>query len=261
MPGCEVLNASATCSSTATCSGASPVPRQQYQRISTSPGLAAEPVPGMAVIPGVGSPDAAPSDAAGAADSEDAGAATEADGLVLLLLQAAATRMTTAMRAPRRLSSLSISLLLVLAMGRGAARDLIDVLLLFVALGSRPARPDDDALHVIARPIAADECPPQFDRHAFDGRRDTLDEQRGGSRRTLEQARLAGAQQDGLDRLAGPGDADAVALGQQVVQRAALEIRGEEAREPLGRQVDLFEQERFAVGEAQALEVERRRSQ
>src|SRR6478609_4442710 len=127
MPGCEVLNASATCSSTATCSGASPVPRQQYQRISTSPGLAAEPVPGMAVIPGVGSPDAA--------DSDDAGAATEADGLVLLLLQAAATRMTTAMRAPRRLSSLSISLLLVLAMGRGAARDLIDVLLLFVAVG------------------------------------------------------------------------------------------------------------------------------
>src|SRR6478672_10698336 len=80
MPGCEALNASATCSSTATCSGASPVPRQQYQRISTSPGLAAEPVPGMAVIPGVGSPDAAPSEAAGAADSEDAGAATDADG-------------------------------------------------------------------------------------------------------------------------------------------------------------------------------------
>src|SRR6478752_1667480 len=118
MPGCEVLNASATCSSTATCSGASPVPRQQYQRISTSPGLAAEPVPGMAVIPGVGSPDAAPSEADGAADSEPAGAGTEADGLglVLLLLQAAATRTTTAMRAPRRLSSLSISLLLVVAM-------------------------------------------------------------------------------------------------------------------------------------------------
>ena len=99
----------------------------------------------MAVIPGVGSPDAAPSPRRpGRPIPELPGAATEADGLVLLLLQAAATRMTTAMRAPRRLSSLSISLLLVVAMGRGAARDLIDVLLLFVAVGSRPARPDDE---------------------------------------------------------------------------------------------------------------------
>src|SRR6476659_4572919 len=251
MPGCEVLNASATCSSTATCSGASPVPRQQYQRISTSPGLAAEPVPGMAVIPGVGSPDAAPSDAAGAADSEDAGAATEADGLVLLLLQAAATRMTAAMRAPRRLSSLSISLLLVVAMGRRAARDLIDACLLLVAVGSSPARTDDDALHVIPGPIASNERPPQFDRHAFDGRCDALDEQRGGSGRTPQQARLAGAQQDRLDRLARLGDTDAVALGQQVVQRSALEIRGQQPREPLRRQVDLLEQEGLAVGEAQ----------
>src|SRR6185369_7911058 len=155
MPGCEVLNASATCSSTVTCSGASPVPRQQYQRISTSPGLAAEPVLGMAVIPGVGSPDAVPSDAEGSADADPAGAATEAEGVPLL--QAAATRMAAAMRAPRRLSSLSISLLLVGAMGRRAARDLIDVLLLLVAVGSRPARSDDDAFDVIPRPIAADE--------------------------------------------------------------------------------------------------------
>src|SRR6476469_2268003 len=179
MPGCEALKSSATFSSTSTSSGASPVPRQQYQRISTSPGLAAEPVPGMAVSFGVGAADSVPSDPAGAADSDPAGAATEADGLVLLLLQAAATRMTAAMRAPRRLSSLSISLLLVVAMGRRAARDLIDACLLLVAVGSRPARTDDDARHVVPGPIAADERPPKFDRQAFDGRRDALDQQRG----------------------------------------------------------------------------------
>jgi hypothetical protein len=67
---------------------------------------------------------------------------------------------------------------------------------------SRPARPDDDAFHVVARPIAADERPAEFDRRAVDGRRDALDEQRRRSGADAEQARLAGAQQDRLERLA-----------------------------------------------------------
>src|SRR6187549_2535889 len=129
IPGCEALKSSATFSSTSTCSGASPVPRQQYQRISTSPGLAAEPVPGIAVSAGVASAEGSPSDAAGSADVDAPGAATDAEGVVLEL-HAAATRITIAMSAPKRLSSLSISLLLVRAVGRRAACRLMDAVLL-----------------------------------------------------------------------------------------------------------------------------------
>src|SRR6478672_921498 len=103
MPGCEALNASATCCSTATWSGASPVPRQQYQRIRTSPGLAAEPAAGIAVRAGVGAADAdssAPADDDGAAEVEAPGAAGVADG-VAALEQAPATMARTATRTPR----------------------------------------------------------------------------------------------------------------------------------------------------------------
>src|SRR5258705_2162686 len=258
MPGCEALNASATCSSTATWSGASPVPRQQYQRISTSPGLAAEPVSGIAVNPGVGAADSAPSDDAGAVDADVAGAATDAEGVVLLL-QAATTRMAAAMSAPRRLSSVSISLLLPVAVGGRPDRGLMDAFLLLVARRARPARPDDDAFHVVARPIAADERPAKFDRGPLEGRRDALDEQRRRTGRTTEQARLASAQQDRLECLAGPRHPDAVTLGQQVVERATLEVRGEQAREPLRRQMDLREQARLAARPAPPLGAERRR--
>src|SRR6478735_11649707 len=50
------LNFSATACSTATCSGASPPPRQQYQRISTWPGWAVEPPDetGVATAPSEG---------------------------------------------------------------------------------------------------------------------------------------------------------------------------------------------------------------
>ena len=78
--------------------------------------------------------------------------------------------------------------------------------------------------------------------------------------RLAEQASLAGPEQDRLERLAGADDPGPVAGGQQVVQRAVLEVRREEAREPLGRQVDLLEQERLAAGDPQPLEVERRRA-
>ena len=40
-----------------------------------------------------------------------------------------------------------------------------------------------------------------------------------------------------------------------------LEVRCEQARESFGRQVDLLEQERLAAGEAEPLEVERRRAE
>src|SRR5207344_3151266 len=78
MPGWDALNASATCCSTATCSGASPVPRQQYQRMSTSPGLAADPDSGSFV----GSADAA-SEAAAPSDAVADASVDGAAGVVL----------------------------------------------------------------------------------------------------------------------------------------------------------------------------------
>ena len=75
-----------------------------------------------------------------------------------------------------------------------------------------------------------------------------------------QEARFAGAQQDRLEELASLGDPGPVAIGEQVVQGAAFEIRRQQARESLGRQVDLFEEQRLAVGQAQSLEVERRRA-
>src|SRR3954466_12947893 len=66
------LNFSTTCFSTATCSGASPPPRQQYHRISVWPGAAVEPPMGMGVFAGGdASPEAPASWDAGA----DAGGA------------------------------------------------------------------------------------------------------------------------------------------------------------------------------------------
>src|SRR4030095_13163914 len=99
-------------------------------------------------------------------DADEPGAATDAEGVVLLL-QAATTRMAAAMRAPRRLSSLSISLLLPVAVGGRPAR-LMDEFLLLVARRARPARPDDDAFHVVARPISPDVRPAEFDRRALE---------------------------------------------------------------------------------------------
>ena len=69
-----------------------------------------------------------------------------------------------------------------------------------------------------------------------------------------------GAEQDRLERLAGPDDAGPVALGEEVVERVVLEVRGEQAREPLGRQVDLLEEQRLAAGEPEPLDVQRRRA-
>src|SRR5689334_6156638 len=70
MSGWLALNASTTCFSTSTCSGASPPPRQQYQRISVWPGAAVEPSIGTGVMP---------SDAPGAAPSWDGASEAPAD--------------------------------------------------------------------------------------------------------------------------------------------------------------------------------------
>src|SRR5215208_5925150 len=52
MFGCEALKSATTLSSTSFCSGASPPPRQQYQRISTGPpgGTVAGPLDSAAVL-------------------------------------------------------------------------------------------------------------------------------------------------------------------------------------------------------------------
>ena len=64
------------------------------------------------------------------------------------------------------------------------------------------------------------------------------------------------AQQDGLHELPCLGDPNAVALGQQIVERTVFEVRREQSGEPLGGQVDLLKQQRLAGGEAQSLKVE-----
>ena len=66
MFGWLALNVSTTCFSTATCSGASPPPRQQYQRISVWPGAGVEPPIAIGVFAGAEAPSdaAAPPDAA-----------------------------------------------------------------------------------------------------------------------------------------------------------------------------------------------------
>ena len=77
----------------------------------------------------------------------------------------------------------------------------------------------------------------------------------------VQERRLAAAEQDGLDCLAGSDHASAVSLRQQLVQRIVLEIGGEQAGKPLGREVDLLEQQWLAGREAKTLQVERRRAE
>ena len=65
-------------------------------------------------------------------------------------------------------------------------------------------------------------------------------------------------QGDRLQRLAGPDDPRVVALGEQLVQRAVLEVARQQAREAGRGQEHLLEQEGLAVGHAQPLEVDDR---
>src|SRR6266545_6703185 len=98
MPGLAALNASATCSSTVTCSGASPVPRQQNHTMLTSPGLPVEPA-----VMALGAADASP---LAAAEASLLGAAADGSTLGAVLVvdepQAPTTSAAAAMRTPRR---------------------------------------------------------------------------------------------------------------------------------------------------------------
>ncbi len=87
-----------------------------------------------------------------------------------------------------------------------------------------------------------------------------LDEQGRRPRRAAKQSGLPGSEQHRLQGLAGPGDVGVVALGQQVVERVVLEIRCQESREPLRRQMDLLEQEWLATAQSESLDVQRGRA-
>ena len=63
------------------------------------------------------------------------------------------------------------------------------------------------------------------------GKRRALDEQREAPRPEAEQASLAGRQEHRLQDLPGSGHGRAVAFGEQRVQRAVLQVGGEQARE------------------------------
>src|SRR5689334_626947 len=101
MSGWLALNASTTCFSTATCSGASPPPRQQYQRISVWPGAAVEPPMAIGVFAGADASPEAPAswDAGAEAGAEAAPPLSLLTGAVVGLLppHAAATSASTAM--------------------------------------------------------------------------------------------------------------------------------------------------------------------
>ena len=111
-----------------------------------------------------------------------------------------------------------------------------------------PARPNDDPLDVIASPVATDVAPSELDRDPFRAVRDALDLEGRRPWPLAEQAGLPGAQQDRLECLAGARNSRPVPIGQEVIERAMLEVGREEPGELLGRQVHLLEQERLAAG-------------
>ena len=121
---------------------------------------------------------------------------------------------------------------------------------------SAGAGPDDDAFDVVAGAVAADVRPPELDRDPVGGEGRALDEEGEAPGPQPEQACLACREEDRLEDLPRPGHGRSVALGQEGVQRAVLQVRGEQAREALGRQVDHLEEQRVAAGEPQPLDVQ-----
>src|SRR4051812_38049452 len=255
-------------------SWSSPPLRQQNHLIWTGP-------PGGTVGGALG-----PLDSDGEADAT---ATAEADGLGVAVgpPQAANTSDMTASRAASRARDLCTRLLLhgcyrsagggsgvrscLLLLGSGRQREAGRTKWISVAIrrvrragaavvtrNVPPTTDDDVALDVIPGPIAPDVRVRELDRRALGGVRDAFDEESGRPPRLAEQSCLTGAQQHRLERLAGAGEMHAVALRQDAVERAVLQVRREEAGKPLGREVDLLEEERLAVGDAQALEVEDR---
>src|SRR5439155_6729279 len=109
------------------------------------------------------------------------------------------------------------------------------------------------SLEVVAGPVAADVSPGKLDRPAICRERDALDEEGRGAAGLVQQACLAGLQQDRLERLADTCDGRVVAVGENAVEGLPLQVRSEQTGEAFGRQVDLFEQERLTVGDSQPL--------
>src|SRR5690242_10063703 len=110
MPGCDALKSSATLRSTWTCSGASPVPRQQYHRIVTSPGFACDSFAGRGVGGGglADSDEAADSDGcseATAVDDDGDGAADDVDWVHAANSSASTARRTANRPVPTLISA------------------------------------------------------------------------------------------------------------------------------------------------------------
>src|SRR5215212_7682173 len=212
------LKALTTASSTLFCSGASPPPRQQYQRISTGPpgGTVAGPVLAGALA-------LAPAGAVLAVVPLGDDVAVEPPQAPARIAIAATTAPGRANR-DRRDSMCSSSTELPARLLHSGAR------------GCRPSGhggdgwarcPDvgrpavlpagagDDALDVVTSAIAADVAPGVFDRPTALVERGAFDEESGRPRRPAEESRLASAQEDGLERLASANHAGSVAQRQQ----------------------------------------------
>ena len=65
---------------------------------------------------------------------------------------------------------------------------------------------------------------------------------------------------DWLQPLPGPDDPGAIPSGQQVIQRGVLQVRGQQTRKPVRRQVDRLEQEWLAGADPESFDEQGRRT-
>src|SRR6476659_3100964 len=209
MPGCEALKSSATLRSTWTCSGASPVPRQQYQRIVTSPGLACDSFAGS----GVGGGGLADSDEAADPDGcseatavDDDGAADDVDWLHAANSSASTARRTANRPAPTLMRAPFV--FVVPSMSRSPARSSYP----YRGLDrGRPDRPVDLTFDEIPGAIAADERPAELEPGAIGVERYAFDQECRSTSTLLEEASLSSPEEYGLEGLARAHDVGAVA--------------------------------------------------
>src|SRR5262249_24003286 len=87
----------------------------------------------------------------------------------------------------------------------------------------------DDALDVLAGSTPPDVAARELHRRAVRDERHAFDEERRPAGRHLQQARLSRMQQHRLERLARPDDPGAVAVREDLVERAALEVLRQQA--------------------------------
>src|SRR6185503_10529800 len=254
MPGCEALKSSATLRSTVTCSGASPVPRQQYQRMTTSPGFACVSFAGSGVGGG-GLGDSSP-DAAAEGDSDAAACEPDGDVLDVDWLHAAKSSAST----DRRTANRPIPTLMTRSsVCGGRSTSCSSARSSYAYGGFDRGRSDgsvDRTFDEIRGAIAADERPAELDRDAVGAERDAFDEERRCAPALVEEAGLSSPEEDGLEGLACADDLRVVARRQEFIEGAVLQIHREQAREAFGWQVHLFEEVWLVAGEPQPFEVE-----